>query len=433
MKCRQRQVFCGNLFSAILIPVLLIFFGLFPAYANPHLYDRPISQVRVFGNDKTQRRFILKWAKLQPGDMLTRDSLKQARQNLLDTSLFKQIHLTAISEGEMIAVNIEVEEKYFTLLLPRLGRNSNGDVKSGLRLRMHNIAGADQTLNMLVEQTDLSNGDDDQRYRIDYKLPQFSKPYHYKWRVSQSTRNTLEEDFRNTEYSDYISFSVARDLNSSIILRPLTINMLVKLERVSLDTPYPVEFNEIEAGNFNRLGLELEFDNIHQQRFRRFGRYFALTYQQGFGELESDYISRILEFEALVFRPLNAQDNFNSRFFSGVSTNSPFNSPYYDFGGADNLRGLERDIFSGDALVFANFEYVIGYHDYPSFRSSLFLDIGNVYKDAQSIDLADIYSSVGFGLRWKLTSFIKTDLFIDVAYQPEDGETYVYGGTSLNF
>lgn len=66
-------------------------------------------------------------------------------------------------------------------------------------------------------------------------------------------------------------------------------------------------------------------------------------------------------------------------------------------------------------------------------RNSLFIDIGNVYEDAGSIDLNDMQGSIGTGIRWKVEAFIKTDLFIDIAYQPENSETFVYGGTSLNF
>lgn len=423
---------CLNMRAAV-ISLLLLAISNTQSHANPHLYDRPISQVRVFGNETTQTRFILKWANLQPGDVLTRETLRQAHQNILDTSLFKQVTLNTFSEGERIGVDIKLEEKYFSLLLPRLSRNSNGDVKAGLRLRMHNIRGANQTLNMLVEQTNLSNGDDDQKYRIKYKLPQYSKPYYFRWRLSQSITNTVEDDFQNTEYSDYLSFSVERDFQSDLFRYPLTFISQIKVQQLQLDQPYPEEFNEIEAGNFNRLALGIEYDIIHRQRFRRFGRYLSLFYQQGFGELESDYISRIVDFESIIFRPLNQFDNFNSRVFVGFSEDSPFNSAYFKLGGADNVRGLERDVFSGDALVFGNFEYVMGFREYPSFRTSLFLDVGNVYRNVQSIDLGDLYTSVGVGMRWKLTSFIKTDLFIDIAYQPEGGETFVYGGTSLNF
>jgi len=402
-------------------------------FASPHHYDLPISQVKVYGNEKTQTRFILKWANLNPGELLTQERLKKARQNILDTSLFKQVEVKSIHQGDQVAVNINVEEKYFTLILPRLGRNSNGDIKSGVKLRMHNIDGANQSLAMLVEQTDRSDGDEDQRYRIDYKFPQYSKPYYYKWRVGESSKNTEEDGFRNTEHSQFISFSVARAMHTSLFRLPVIFSVKLKLESMTLDEPYPESFDEIEAGNFNRLGIEFEYDNVHQQRFRRYGRYFSLSYQQGLGELESDYIARIVEFESQIYRPLNARDNFNSRFFIGISDGSPFNSSYYDLGGADNVRGLERDVVSGDVLIFGNFEYVTGYAKYPSFRNVVFVDIGNVYDKSESVDLSDLHTTLGFGLRWKLTSFIKTDLFIDIAYDPETEETIGYGGTSLNF
>lgn len=423
-------------YRTFLTRLLLLFltFSSTPLYAiNPHHFDLPISEIRIYGNEKTQSRFILKWADLRPGEILTREKIKLARQNLRDTSLFKEVTIKTKEVDKQVEVAIVLEEKYFTLLLPRLGRNSNGDVKSGLKLRMHNIAGADQSLNMLVEQTDLSNGDENERFRIDYKLPQYSKPYYYRWKFSQSIKNTEEAGFDNTEYSDLISFSVARDLHSRFFNHPITLSTGITLQRVDLERPYPLAFDEIEPGYFNRLGIILKYDNVHQQRYRRFGRYFSLAYKQGFSELDSDHMSRIMEFESNIFRPINPRDNINSRFFIGLAEDSPFNSPYYDLGGADNIRGLERDIYSGEALIFANVEYVIGYANYPTYRNSFFLDIGNVYEDASAIDLGEVYHTVGVGFRWKLTSFIKTDLFIDVAYEPDSEETRVYGGTSLSF
>jgi len=413
--------------------MMLIASGWKISYANPHYLDLPVSRIEVSGNEKTQRRFILKWSGLRPGQILARQDIKTARQNILDTALFKRVEINTVEHGDQIQVNIDLEEKYYTLVIPRLSRNSNGDIKSGVKLNMHNIDGADQTLFMLVEQSQQSDGDNVERYRISYQLPQYSKPYHYRWLLGESRISTFENNFRNTEYSKNISFAVTRDLNSQYFLIPVTFSLELKLEQLSLDQPYPISFNEIEAGDFNRIGFLFEYNNVHLQRFRRFGRYFSLSYQQGLDELESNYISRILEFESKMYRPINSRDNINSRFFIGISENSPFNSPYYDLGGANNIRGLERNVISGDALAFVNFEYIKGYSTYPYFRSSLFIDIGNVYDDAASIDLEEIYTTVGIGMRWKLSSFIKTDLFIDIAYDPDSTETRVYGGTSLNF
>jgi hypothetical protein len=60
--------------------------------------------------------------------------------------------------------------------------------------------------------------------------------------------------------------------------------------------------------------------------------------------------------------------------FAGYAHDAPFDHPFYDIGSADNLRGLERESFSGDVLVFANLEYIKGFAKYRTLRISLFID-----------------------------------------------------------
>jgi len=119
--------------------------------------------------------------------------------------------------------------------------------------------------------------------------------------------------------------------------------------------------------------------------------------------------------------------------FAGYAHDAPFDHPFYDIGSADNLRGLEIESFSGDVLVFANLEYIKRFTQYPSFRTSLFVDIGNVYDNLNEVDFSDLRTSIGLGIRWKIASFVQTDLFIDWAYDTETGESKAYGGTSFNF
>jgi hemolysin activation/secretion protein len=131
--------------------------------------------------------------------------------------------------------------------------------------------------------------------------------------------------------------------------------------------------------------------------------------------------------------PLNQQDNFNTRLVFGLSKNSPFNVAYYELGGSDTFRGLEKGSSSGDALLLVNLEYVKGLENYPSFRWSSFIDVGNVYQDFGEIDLGELKTSIGFGGRWKALSFVKTDIFIDYAYNIDTDNNKLYAGTSLTF
>ena len=204
-------------------------------------------------------------------------------------------------------------------------------------------------------------------------------------------------------------------------------------QKLRLRQPYPIGLNEREAGRFNRLSLKLEYDDVHNEKYRRYGQYFSLTYQQGLFSLNSDYASKITELEARYYYRLNALDNFNSRLFADFAHDTPFNHPFYEIGSAGTIRGLDNESFSGTVLLFANLEYVKRFSRYPSFRGSLFLDVGNVYNGVNGVDFSDLWTGIGLGLRWKARSLVKTDLFVDLAYDTDSGNYKVYGGTSLNF
>ena len=214
---------------------------------------------------------------------------------------------------------------------------------------------------------------------------------------------------------------------------PLSITTSLTYQNIYLKSAYPELLGKLDAGKYNRLEFKVGYDAVHSQQYRRYGYFHSLDLQQGIKWVGSDYASSIIKIESRFYCPLNPLDNFNSRLLLGWSNSSPFNVPYYELGGSSTLRGLEQESIEGDALVLGNFEYIKGFENYPSFRLSSFIDVGNVYADVTKINLTDLQTSVGFGGRWKLTSFVKTDLFVDYAYNTNTHNNKIYGGTSLTF
>jgi len=371
---------------------------------------------------------------LSIGQKLTLPALNNALQELRDTDLFRNIQIQAerFVNGEL-SLHIIVEEKRYWLLLPRLSRNSEGDIKTGFRLRMYNLQGADRTLDLLAQQEQESNGDDSEELRFNYRLPLYEKPYDLFWQLSHIIKNTEQEGFQNVETTNYFSFGVSRDWNLDRFTIPLTLETWIVLEDRDLEEPYPESIEASEAGMFNRLRLGLKFDGVHRERYRRFGSYYAVTFDQGFEWLASDYESTIVELEINKFIRLNRYDNFNSRYVFEVSNDSPFDYTKYGIGDSTTIRGLEGVDTRGDARWFANLEYVFSYKKHPQLAHSLFVDFGNVHEDLDDIDFGDLYYTVGTGFRWKIESFVKTDLFLDYGYDVERQEGKLYGGTSLNF
>lgn len=404
------------------------------AGVSPDAIGQAVDQIRISGNDKTQQKFIDQWIGIRPGQVLSLPSLNRALQELRDTGLFRQISFQTerLENGELI-LHLLLEERKFWLLLPRINRNADGDVKAGFRLRMYNLQGADRTLDLLLQQEEESNGDDSEQLRFRYSLPLFDKPYDLQWQLDRIVENTEIDGFSNIETIDAVSMAVSRDWHLDSFDIPLTFFSTIAIEQRELDRPYPDTIEAPDAGNFNRLRLGLIYDDVHTERYRRYGRYYSIALERGFDWLGSDYESNIAEIRGIGFEPLNRYDNINYRFVLSVSNESPFDYPAYDIGGGSTIRGLENLEDRGNARFFANLEYVFGYQKHPAVRHSLFVDLGNVYPDLNELDLTDLRYTLGTGIRWKIESFVKTDLFLDYGYDIENQSGKLYGGTSLTF
>lgn len=420
-----------------LLSVVLAIGGAFikSAEANESLFGLPVSEIDVLGNKKTQSRFVILWSKIEINQPLNQAMLDQARQEILNKELFKEVTVKAVASGDKVKVVISLKEKRYTLLLPRFRRNSDGDIKYGLRLTMDNLNGGDQTLRALVERGEASTGEESSRYRIEYRIPQYGRPYEYYMAFGQEIANTEDAatGFTNEVYNDFISFSVSRNWYVFNLRQPLKLFTGFTYQRIKLREPYPEELDKTEPGKYNRINLNLEYDDINYETYRRTGRRYFFTYQQGLEVLNSDYDTSLFEMDARFYHPINELDNFNYRLFVGLSNHTAFNDENYNIGSARTLRGISRDSFSGDALLFGNFEYIKGFRKYRKFRTSAFIDIGNVYEDIKSIDITDLRVGVGLGLRWKAVSFVRTDLVVDVGYDIDTGNIKFYAGTRLNF
>ena len=167
--------------------------------------------------------------------------------------------------------------------------------------------------------------------------------------------------------------------------------------------------------------------------YRRTGHYYSLELSKGSSILNSDFNAYRIRFETRYYHALNLLDNLNTRFIVDYSSEKIFNQYNYSIGGASSVRGIESGSISGNNLYLANIEYVIGYKNWPSFRTSLFTDIGYLLEDSSYLDKDKWQQTIGAGLRWKLKSFVKTDLVIDYAYDPKSEYSKFYLSTRLVF
>ena len=391
-----------------------------------------IREFQFEGNEKIQPEYLLKWSKLSEGQTITESSLSRARQDLLNTSYFSHASITQDAPCNIEAViTIQVEEKRYHLLYPRLSRNGNGDIEKGFRYRGYQLFGVDQNLSLIASQKDYEDGNTAERFGADYELNLLNLPYQLRW--GYQTIDTVLADTATAviDQDEEFSFLVGRKWHTPWASLPVGVYAKLTLQKKSLDGSDPSVTTE--PGNYNTLGIQLEYDKVNDQVYRQTGHYHTIEFSKGFDALGSDSNAFRFRFETRYYYALNQLDNLNARFIVDLTSEKVFNENSYSLGGSDNLRGIEKGSISGNSLWLTNLEYVVGYRRWPSFRSAFFTDIGYVFEDATSINDDDWRQTIGFGLRWKLTSFVKTDLVIDYGYDPKNNYSKLYFSTSLPF
>jgi outer membrane protein insertion porin family len=156
----------------------------------------------------------------------------------------------------------------------------------------------------------------------------------------------------------------------------------------------------------------------------------------GFDELGSDYNYTHQSLLLRNYLPIALDKrtaNLNLRARLSWTNGQPFNKEVYELGGADSLRGYEQEYVTGNALALINLEYHHPLSGYPQLRGVLFADAGNVYADADALDLGRLNKAVGVGLRWKVQSFVNLTLRLDLAYGIDAETEFVYATTSGTF
>jgi outer membrane protein assembly factor BamA len=417
--------------TRLLQVVLISFLPLINAHAGVDC-TTSIQSIEIKGNNKIQPEYLLKWSNLHTGQQISQSDLIRARQDILNTGYFSEVSL--LHDGlcrDKATITIQIKEKRYHLIYPRLSRNGDGDIEKGLRYRGYQLFGVDQNLSILVARKDYADGNTADRLGIDYELNLLNLPYLLRW--GYQTIETLLTDTINPVIvqDEEFSFLVGREWHTPWTTHPVGVFTKLNLHAKSSDgTDTNVD---IDSGDYNTIGAKLEYNRVNDEVIRHTGYYYSIELSKGLNSLASDSTAYRLRFETRYYHALNQLDNLNARFIFDLTSEKVFNQYNYSIGGSDSLRGIERGSITGNNLWLTNIEYVIGYKQWPSFRSSLFTDVGYVFKDYTSINDHDWRQTVGFGLRWKLTSFVKTDLVIDYGYDPKNNFSKIYLSTSLPF
>ena len=418
--------------------LLLTITGVEAAHATP-----VIEEIRISGNETTRPRIILQEMVVRVGDPVDPVLIEKSRQAIMDLGLFKSVEalLKPGQKGQIL--EIRVTEKYYFFPIPKLKRSPEGEVSYGAQIRFDNLAGLNQRLKLTyqTERDCCTLAGNRNSTSLDYEYPRF-RGSHYDLSLglgySTNPADVSENDVILSEFEE---------LNEKANIKV----------RTWLDRTGPSSGWSISGGWFwnNRrydyvsglpgtdepghaAGLTFNISNyaVHDYLFSRGGSEYGYELQLALERLGSDSGYSLNRFYYRRYWPVGQRmhQNLNFQLEAGFSNGTLVFGDYaFALGGADDLRGHEKNSIEGNSFFTFNVEYLTPLFDQNAFRGVIFADIGNAYPDNRIIDPGDIEAGLGLGFRIKLKSFVNVQIRADIAIDPATSERKTYIGTKNTF
>ena len=414
--------------------------------------------IEFVGNDKTQPVIMRQEMSLQIGDEATGKAVETARQAVMDLGLFKSVEAELLPATDMLLalrgdgsavdqydsdfckLRITVEEKWYILPIPRLSLNADGESSYGVRVRWNNLAGLNQRLSLLVRQS--TNAEDDRgdsnKIGIDYDYPlALQTSYNLSFGVSAEQTATDERLILGGETpAKETQFRANVDLSRSLTAN--TKGWIVgaglaywRLNFGEFDTG--IARDDVERGGGDAPSVRLVTGNnqVHDYGYSRGGWRFEGSAEHSL-PLGSFHFWK-LSLGGARFIQLGARDRHERlilRADIGLFNGGPRAWDEYQIGGSSNNRGFETDVGDGNLTYYFGAEYLKPIFGSNSLRGLALIDVSQVYSEVNRFKSRTPLVSVGFGIRWRVQSFVNLEIDLAIAYGLNAGEYRVTGGSN---
>ena len=389
------------------------------------------------GNDVTQDIFLRRTMYISEGSAFDEVCLEESLQALMDTGLFKEVDYYVSSDipededadNTQVDLIIRVREKHYLLVVPRI-RVRDNETHIGIQLRWDNLFGFNHRLRYLMEDRGTTANVDEQRNEFDYWYPNVNgSSYSLNFfSVEQNEVDETDPAALIDRQDRVLGVNVHRWLNPAGRNYGWFTNVgWSTRERVN-DVLNPTLTDDTIKALV--LRLEYGFSETHDYGYNRAGKEFGYAVDIAHRVLHSDaeFARHELYYRSYYRFPSRPLDNLNVQTILGHATHDIMENEAFGLGGED-LRGYDPSRFIGNAMLQINMEYLRPFENHPRLRYVGFVDLGNTYEDVADVIHGGLKTGVGVGLRWKIPSFVKLSLRVDLGYGISDGDYRITAGT----
>ncbi len=401
-----------------------------------------IDQIEIEGNAKTSQDVIKRELVIGAGDEYDAIQIETSRQNIMDLGLFHSVKARSEMTPEGVEVTFIVDEKRFWYVVPVFSRGSDGDITWGARLQMDNLFGKNNELTVRAKRKDLQDTDiqTQESLEIAYRYPRiFGSQYDFNVNLEYDEAD-IEEERINLQ-GDYLrekvswGFSLSKWITTTGPSKGLRASLGLRVE--DFDHTFlrgdPNLFSDVTV---NSIVFGLEDIDVEDRGLYRSGRHYGLKTEFANEVIGSDITHTSHNLFYRQYKPLDpkTRTNLNLQIQFGTITESVFGDPTFSITSGSTVRGYARDSIEGNTFYYANIEFLRGVPNKETLRAAAFIDFGDAFESVSDFTLGNPKFGIGVGLRWKIRSFVRTDLRVDLAHGlGNEGETRIYAGTRATF
>ena len=377
--------------------------------------DAPIIREITFeGNTTTRAKVMLREMVVGVGDKADPQRIEASRQAVLDLGLFHSVGVREEPVEGGVRLVFTVKEKWFILPLPRVGYDSDRHLSIGGQLTWYDLFGLNQTLraNWVRSGGDTAGRGPTQRASASYDIPFLDDS---PWALNVSggrSRGPVTTPTEYEEINENAGFIFTRALSGHPFSQGWRAGGGLQWQHEDtngINAPSPL-------GHATALAGVASFRNLHYHVFSEEGTVFSVNTAFAVQDVASDYSyeqissdwGRYMEIGTTPYQSLNV---FAS---GGIRMQGPGRGSAFAIGGRSTLRGYPSGVFEGNFYYRVAGEYLHPLH-WDWLRGLVVLEAGNAFLDPYHPNLRRVHTSLGLGLRARVTWLVNFEVEAGVA------------------
>lgn len=373
---------------------------------------------------KTKDYVILREMQVKPGQILNVHTLEKDLQKIFNLGFFEDVRWEPQpgSSPDGLVVVLKVKERQ-TMGTANFGAgfSSQFGLSGTVSLSRQNLFGRGRLVSIDLSFGGLTS------YQTRYFEPWID--HHHTSLDVQAFNTVVPKDLVNPFTQSVSSFDETRRGFSFLIGRPLTRYTTLSLgyefksvaSRLVSGTPL---FGILTRGNVGAVRLDLTSDTRDNRFNASKGIFNEVRAKFSNSIIGADVSFLRLDLDVRRYKKITHNTILAGRILAGYyAGNQTLLEETFFVGGSDTIRGYRQNIFWGTRMFVSNLEWRIPLSSAQGITTVLFTDTGFAWPPNTSVDLSQLKTGVGMGLRYQLPI---GPIRIDVGYGIQARDTQFY-------